>query len=219
MPSNSSVVCIHHFDKKYITYEDVVTRNDGTVIRSKRTRPRLDKSAIPSLFHGQPSYMATSSTAERHGVERRVTQLEERDEQAMASFNNGDEIESFLDFQGEFADKFSNLHFNRYHIKFSNNVTFMKHDAFGLPKIVAAFNVLSDLTIKIHHNDIVLPSIKFEWLLGIKLMCDKWSKFKSLISHLWTYTENIPCVSDKLSYIPSLASEVIEEKLGVDVVI
>ena len=134
----------------------------------------------------------------------------------MASFNKSDEIESFLDFQGELADKFSNSHFNWHHVKSSNHVTFMKHDTSGLPKVVAAFNVLSDLTVKIYHNDIVLPSSKCEWLFGTELKCDKWSKFESLISHLWTYTGNKLCVSDKLSYILSFASEVIDEKLCVN---
>ena len=35
LPSASSVVCVVHFAKKHVIEEDVITRDDGTILRVK----------------------------------------------------------------------------------------------------------------------------------------------------------------------------------------
>lgn len=49
-PSLSSVICIKHFGEQFIVREDVLTRDDGSVLRAKRKRPKLTPDAVPSLL-------------------------------------------------------------------------------------------------------------------------------------------------------------------------
>lgn len=82
------------------------------------------------------------------------------------------------------------------------------------PVIVVAFKFSSDLSVKIFHNNIVVPTSQFKFLDGSK--CNTWSKFDNLISHLYNFHETQSSVDDKLSYILNYYSEVFDEKSGTD---
>ena len=50
VPSQFSRVCEVHFEERFVVREDRAVRKDGTVITSKRDKPKLTKDAYPTLF-------------------------------------------------------------------------------------------------------------------------------------------------------------------------
>lgn len=56
-PGKYSVVCVKHFDERFVVREDTVRRPDGTLLTVKRDKIKLTDDAIPTIFPDQPSYM------------------------------------------------------------------------------------------------------------------------------------------------------------------
>ena len=86
LPSASSVVCVVHFAKKHVIEEDVITRDDGTILRVKRDRPKLIPDAIPTTFSGQPKYLTNPPSTFRGGVLWRESVFVNRDQKIMDEF-------------------------------------------------------------------------------------------------------------------------------------
>ncbi|KAF2895580.1 hypothetical protein ILUMI_10590, partial [Ignelater luminosus] len=55
--TDSSVVCIKHFDEKFIMCTDTIKRPDGTILSIPRTRIKLSEDAFATIFISQPAYM------------------------------------------------------------------------------------------------------------------------------------------------------------------
>lgn len=61
--------------------------------------------------------------------------------------------------------------------------------------------IFNNLSINVRFNDVSLPPTKFKFVLGDELLCDKWTKFVSLLSHLNGYQLSDLTVVDKLNDI------------------
>lgn len=77
----------------------------------------------------------------------------------------------------------------------------INYSKFTCPKVVVSFQVHDDFTITVWHNERLICSNKFNWVLGEHLLCDTWSKLECLVSHLNTYNEctKFETTSDMLS--------------------
>lgn len=62
VPSDHSVVCIDHFEEKFIIRIDTATRPDGSVLTVPRKRPKLSPDAFPTKFANQPKYLSVKAT-------------------------------------------------------------------------------------------------------------------------------------------------------------
>ncbi|KAG8175061.1 hypothetical protein JTE90_019203 [Oedothorax gibbosus] len=95
VPSTESVVCIKHFDERFIQREDKVRRDDGTWLCVPKSKPKLTTDAIPTIFENQPSYMTTPAPSKRKTPAERLAEQSLRFEDEFRSYLDDDRIKSF----------------------------------------------------------------------------------------------------------------------------
>ena len=124
--------------KKNIIEEAVITRDDGTILKVKRDRPKLIPDAIPTIFSRQPKYLTNPPSTSRGGVLRSESVLENRDQKMMDEF-----MKNFDVFSSRYQEKFDNdcnegcifhpFYACRHHVQ--------------IPSIIVALKVFRDLSI------------------------------------------------------------------------
>ena len=107
-PSDSSTVCIHHFDEEFIVREDRVKRDDGTELIVARDRLKLTDCAYPTIFTNQPHYMTQTLPLKRKTPAQRLEEIEDRKttQEKIDVVNNT--IHSFAEFKEKHEAKYDN---------------------------------------------------------------------------------------------------------------
>ena len=208
-PSATAVVCIKHFPEQFIEREIRALRADGTEICVKRKTLTLTKDAYPSIFYNQPSYMTSEPAPKRRNPDERRAQIDLCNENLLACFKDRDVINNFNDIVDNVKIKIDNKVW--YFSVGAEYVSIFKTNFSECPQINICIKIKSDLKIEVWHQNILLPKNKYCWILGKENICDKWSKFDTLISHFNSYNETNCCVEDKLSYAIKLLNEYTDE--------
>jgi hypothetical protein len=178
-PGNSAVVCVNHFEERFIIREDTAIRDDGSLLVVPRKIPKLTKDAYPTIFPNQPSYFSCKAPAKRKSPEEREKEIETRNEENHKKLCQEDIIQDFEDFRG----KVNKMNLDCF-LKFDNenSVMFLKIDiSFDIPKIVVSLKVTENCTILVSHNNTIIPSNKFRLFLRKDLVLVRWSKFQCLV--------------------------------------
>ena len=209
-PSKHSVVCSAHFCEDVILREGLHLENYELEVKR---RVRLQKGAVPTIFPGQPSYLTLKTPVKRMGVERRLKIIEERDAQNLDEFINNDKI---IDFESFKENCRANCDSKWMISECKDNVFFgrLVHEHNMIPHFLISFKVHSNLNISVYLKDVLVNNSKFDFILGDSMLCDKWSKFQNLLSHLYNYEDGSAVSSDKLALAFQMLDEVMEEKLG-----
>lgn len=79
VPSKRTVVCIRHFDNRFIIREDSVTRPDGTILTVKRHRLKLNPDAVPSIFFNESKNKGTKLLPVRKDPSARREKIKKRE--------------------------------------------------------------------------------------------------------------------------------------------
>nr|CAI5868527.1 unnamed protein product [Callosobruchus analis] len=79
VPTQNTVVCSKHFLESEIITVDTITRPDGSILTCPRKIPKLQPTAIPTIFPNQPSYMTVKLSQKRKDPEQRTQELLDRD--------------------------------------------------------------------------------------------------------------------------------------------
>lgn len=58
VPNKDSVICMKHFEPRFIITEDRLKRSDGSEIVCQRKIPKLSDDAYPSIFNNLPKYLS-----------------------------------------------------------------------------------------------------------------------------------------------------------------
>lgn len=197
-PTKLSAVCINHFSDQFILHEASATRPDGTLVSYKLKKLALTKDAYPTIFDGQPSYLSSEPPAKRRVPDERRAAIEIQNEITLKTFEAKDEISSLLQIKNELHKRIDNKVWFSYATE--NFVTIFKNNFDELPCVTICIKIYSDLSVDVWHQNTKLQYDKFNWILGDKNTCNKWSKFDKLIDHFHSYSETSCCIEDKLSY-------------------
>ncbi|KAG8174942.1 hypothetical protein JTE90_001714 [Oedothorax gibbosus] len=181
VPSTESVVCIKHFDERFIQREDKVRRDDGTWLCVPKSKPKLTTDAIPTIFENQPCYMTTPAPSKRKTPAERLAEQSLRFEDEFRSYLDDDRIKSFDSFKELFPGRLPDCW-----LKFISEdfVCLYKCDFSEDPHLSLAIKIYPDLSVGVWHKQIPTKTSNLVWLLGKENKCDLWSKFDCLISHL-----------------------------------
>lgn len=79
--SDKAVVCILHFEPRFVVREDVFPVLNGEPIRIARKNPKLTDDAYPTIFPNQPSYLTVKLPKQRKNPEERVQQILHKNEE------------------------------------------------------------------------------------------------------------------------------------------
>lgn len=148
-PSSTSVVCIKHFEERFIIREDRIRRDDGTELVVPRDKITLSKDAFPTIFESLPTYLSTALPPKRKLPEERHQEMLDRDEEKFKKWCQEDKIPSFA----ELAEKA--------HSKATENWTVFVRDKYILyfilqetyiPEIRVCFKVLENLDVLIFYG-------------------------------------------------------------------
>lgn len=80
-----------------------------------------------------------------------------------------------------------------------------------MPMFIVAFEISKDLGVNMWHNNILLLTSKFEFLLGKEGKCLYWKALESLFSHLNGFDISNVSINDKLSSVIKLLQECSDE--------
>lgn len=102
MPSKHSVVCIKHFDERFIIQEDTFKRPDGSSLSVKRDRLKLSNSAYSNKFEIFHSIYQKDFQLLEKNPEDRKEEIRKRQEEIQNSREGKDNIADFLELKGNF---------------------------------------------------------------------------------------------------------------------
>ena len=211
--NDKTVVCVKHFEPKFVVREDIFPIENGDPIRVPRKIPKLTNDAYPTIFHNQPSYHTISVPKERKNPQERVKQLQARDEACFSKWCEQDNIPNFDSFKSDLQKR--TVYPFILSVK-DDYVAFikLKDDSLSdIPSISVCFKVSSSLEVQIFHNNVCLPTETFKWILQSEeegdLKCNKWTKFENLVSHLNSFTDNSIRNTDKINNSVNFLSQAI----------
>lgn len=179
----------------FIEREHRVIRTDNTLLVEPRSAPILSTDAYPLIFQKQPAYLTTQLPLSRQAPEIRRKYQELRDR---AKFHEWCETDKKSNFDA-FKEGIKEILPEKW-VKFekTNSVVFGKVDDMDALKFIVACQVSTDLSVKICHENILLPISKFKWLLSKEGKCLLWTVLDNLHSHLNGYDESNVTINDKL---------------------
>lgn len=76
---DSAVVCIQHFEERFLIRADSIVKLDGTTLTVPRTRIKLSNDAFPTIFLNQPQYLTTPLPQKRKEPEERKKEYLKRE--------------------------------------------------------------------------------------------------------------------------------------------
>lgn len=213
-PKTRSVVCLKHFDERFVIREDTVTRPDGSVLTVKRDSLKLTKDAFPTIFENLPSYLSRELPPPRKDPAKRKDEIQCREKEKKLLEEVQNTITGFTDLRGNWDKKFK---CDDTYTKFYNNSVIIFKictDERNMPKVDVSLVLNQDLEFKIFKNDILInenPNVK-NIIQGIKI--DKWSKLKNICTFLFSTSSEMITISveDNLETINHLIDS-IEDKV------
>lgn len=205
--NDKTVVCIKHFEPKFVVREDIFPVENSEPIRVPRKIPKVTNDAYPTIFPNQPSYHTVPVPKERKNSEERFQQLLECD---ACSFNTWCEMTIYL------VQK-RNVHPFTILVK-ANYVSFikLKDDSLSdVPLVSVCLKISSSLEVQVCHKNVCLPTETFKWILQSgeqeNLKYDKWTKFYNLVSHLNGFIHNSIGTIDKVINLISVLKQAMKE--------
>lgn len=206
-PGAKAVICSVHFSPEYLILVDRATREDGTELVVTRKHPKLTDDAYPTIFPNLPSYLSSKSIKRKSPEERRK-ELETKKTLQVRKLNELDSITSFSEFKCKHPSK-DLLDFTA--ICYETSVLFIKLDNTNTaPQILVSLRVKSDLKIEVHHNYLKVMDTEFKHVLGYDLLCNKFSKFESLLGTLNSYTVETIGLKAQVQNISTLLNTCLE---------
>ncbi|KAJ4446704.1 hypothetical protein ANN_13401 [Periplaneta americana] len=183
--------------------EDKFPCADGSFITVPRKKLKLQEGAYPTIFENLPSYLTKQLPQKRKDPSQRLATVIARDKQQFEEWNERDNI---IEYQ-EFKSQVSNRNISPFiFIDKEDYVLLCKieDNCFTeVPKVAVSIKVSSAQKVQVFHNNMSLPNSKFHWCLGHEGMCDKWSKFDCLLSHLKSFKFEDMDTKEKLSVLSS----------------
>nr|CAI5870327.1 unnamed protein product [Callosobruchus analis] len=88
VPTQNTVVSSKHFLESEIITVDTITRPDDSILTCPRKIPKLQPTAIPTIFPNQPSYMTVKLPQKRKDPEQRTQELLDGDIQKFRFADN-----------------------------------------------------------------------------------------------------------------------------------
>lgn len=208
IPTQYSVICAKHFEKRFLITEDSMIRPDGSVITAKRGRAALAKNAIPSIFPNLPKYMTRKIPSLRTTPQERNDRMQTLQELKINEWYEKDTIKNFADFCLGFSCR---LVSDWVYVSGRDSLTFCKLDCKDQPKVIVSFKVMEDLSVFSWHESLPIQQTKIQWILGPENKCNMWSKFDTLLTHLGSYQQNTVSNVDKLSTCIKIMKDIIDE--------
>ena len=149
-PTKNQGVCIEHFSEDFIVRYDEATRDDGTILRVKRSQIKLSADAYPSYFPNCPKYLSEEPTAKRRKPDQRRAEAQQREDEAFAKELAKDTIKDYFEFC-----KSADLRASQASWKFERNL-----DGYcslykicdtrqTVPRLAFAVRVHSDMTVEV----------------------------------------------------------------------
>lgn len=208
-PTKDAVVCIKHFSTEFIVTEDCATRPDGSVLRVKRTNPKLAEEAYPSIFPILPSYLSSEPPKKRRTPEDRHAELDVRDQQAFMDWEQNDTIDSFNTLRSGI-----NAHIGHdpdlVVVSSDTHVCICILDITECPKIKVAVKIVNNLKVSVFCDYVRISGDRLSWILGSDELLDRWSKLDSLLSHFMK--GDIECRSEsRMEHALSVLDELCDE--------
>lgn len=197
-PSSTAVVCIKHFEERFIVREDRVQRADGSMLIVKRTRPALSVDAFPTIFENLPKYLTKKLPTQRKDPEERRQSIIDKDSSDFNQWCADDIISSFEDLTKDCASKLG----EEWTCKIrSEYVLFFRIKETDVPAIITSFKIYKNMSVEIFHENSPIDVKSFKWLLGAECKCDRWTKFDNILNLLLKYDVNNLKLNEKLSFI------------------
>lgn len=200
-PSSTAVVCIKHFEERFIIREDSVKRKDGTILTVDRKQLALSSEAYPTIFENLPPYLTKKVQPERKDHEKRREEVRDRDEMQFIQWCSKDTIKTFKQFTDNCDNYLNNSWLRVFRCEY---VLFFKLQDSYCPKIIVSFKVHENLDVEIWHENILVDMTSFKWLLGSNNKCDRWTKFENILNLLSSYNEHNLTFKQKLTYAVQL---------------
>lgn len=220
-PSKRSVVCIRHFDERYIVREDSVTKPDGTVLTVKRQRVKLAADACPTVFENQPVYLTRNLPPPRRDPASRREEIRQREEDRKSQVKILDTINSLSDIKERYKLKCDDHAIKHFHLHASEdtlNFFSVYQTKRGNVKVLISLLISKDLSFNVlSRDDIIInddPKI-LEISYGRKRLC-LWSQLNALLEYLFNENRqiNINCsTEDHISSVNSSLGSLIDDCL------
>lgn len=174
-----SYVCSKHFSENEIIQVDKMIRDDGSTLEIPRKIPKLIKGAVPTIF---PEQLVDLST-QKPSFKRKNPDDRSRDSEICDEISIDDEISNYDEFVLKFKER--NLSDFLFQISDEHVCFFIIETAINTsPKIVSGFNIDKNLKVLFFAEGKTVCCSKFSKLLGKEDICNKWSQFDSLLSHM-----------------------------------
>ena len=189
-PTKSSRVCIEHFSEEHIIRYNFATKDDGTVLKLLRERPKLSDDAYPSIFPNCPGYLTEEPLPKRLKTpEDRRKQLDVREEERIQEFLEADVIRDFDCFTNHFAEHSNSSWINHFNNDDQTWHFYLIREALDRPpSLESSIRVFSSLKIEVFTKNSVNvlikePFARVKWALNEDGFLLTWSQFESLLSH------------------------------------
>lgn len=214
IPSKRSVVCIKHFDERFIIREDSVRRPDGSILTVKRDRLKLTKDAFPTYFENVPAYLSKDLPPPRKDPAKRREEVKALQEEKKRAHEQEDSIKDFNELKCNLGKK-CKLDFDSVYTKVNNdNICIFKiyMTEKNIPKIDVILTIDENFVLKVIRNDILIndnPNI-FNISQGEKI--ERWSKLNDVCNFLFCSDCNVKItVKDNLLAINDLIDDVVND--------
>lgn len=210
-PAKRSVVCILHFDERFIVREDCVTRPDGSILTVKRDRVKLTHNAYPTRFENVPTYLSKQLPNPRKDPLKRTQEVEIRMENKRMDEELKDTIENFNVLKGNWDTKFKLSFTNAFTMFNQNSVYVLKITSTerDTPKIESCIVVSHELKIRAFKNGVLVndnPSMKSIVKDGY---IRKWSQLHNVSLFVFDSTSDCQVsISDNLDEINRLIDDI-----------
>lgn len=211
VPKNVSVVCIKHFDERFVIREDVIKRPDGSILSVKRDRLKLTHDAVPTRFENIPGYLSKKLPLPRKTPAERQEEHCERLEEMNRAKEEKDCIADYEDLCNNFNTK-CKLSTSDTYINVKSNAFYIFKIIFNelnVPEICTSLIIDSSLNFKATKCNIFIndnPQIRELFPAG---KIDKWSKLKVMCEFLDSFGfSNKATVQDNLQAINNLINNI-----------
>ena len=138
----------------------------------ERERPKLQTNVVPSIFDGAPSYLSSPAPRKRTSPTKRKREAQEHEEQAQCSWINNDNIKTYENLKTTIEHKLRREfpatdlvvrqcedHVLIYNLSGGEDIQCQ-------PSIKFALRIMSDFSIKMWINGILIHNTQLKWIIG-----------------------------------------------------
>lgn len=188
---DSAVVCIQHFEERFLIRADSIVKLDGTTLTVPRTRIKLSNDAFPTIFLNQPQYLTTPLPQKRKEPEERKKEYLKRETAKAEKKNAEDFVINFEMFKGKFSSKLTQIK-NFTVIESIDKICILKIDISEEPQIISSLIIKNDLSVIVSNKGFVInDTLVIKNVIGSSKFCNSWSKFNALLDVISNLKINI----------------------------